>query len=401
MKALIPFAIFWGVILSVVTLTHIYLGVRLATALPSGSNARRYLWIMVSIHGLIILVSPFLSRAFRGSGEIESRLIAYLPSFGFYLLGLVTTATFLFLLWDFFHWIISSTNSFQADRRNFLIQWMPWGALGLAGALSVQGFRQAMQGPQIANIRVPKPNLHPSLEGFRILQISDLHIGGLVRRDYVDKVVELALKESADLIAVTGDLVDGSPEQLNAHAEPLRKLSAKYGVYFVPGNHEYYSGWSPWRRHLASLGMKILENQYIDLKIKGSSSESAVLRISGLSDPTASRFDEEDPKISWSLSDQDSSPHYSLWLAHQPKLYKIVETSSCDLQLSGHTHSGQFYPIASLIGLFHKYSSGLNLHDSRFWVYVNRGTGFWGPPNRLGLPAEITVLKLESGPYEA
>ncbi len=393
MKSVIPFAIFWAVILFGVLLSHGYLGVRLSSVFSETTTARRWLWIFIFVHGLVIAAAPLVSMVRRGSGMRENSLLDGIPNLGFFLLGFAVTAVLLFLAWDLFQWVIHSTDSFQPDRRKFLTNWIPWGALGVAGALSVEGFRQALRGPQIIQIPIPKKDLHESLEGFKILQISDLHIGGLIRRDYVERVVNMSLSENPDLIAVTGDLVDGNPDELMYDAEPLRNLKAKYGVYFVPGNHEYYSGWTRWRERINEMGLKVLENAHIDIEVSSSNEGPGYLRVSGVSDPTAERFNEEGPRISW-MAQSEKAPHFSLWLAHQPKLYRLIEKGVCDLQLSGHTHSGQFYPLAALIGIFHKYSAGLNLHASKFWVYVNRGTGFWGPPNRFGLPAEISVLTL-------
>jgi predicted MPP superfamily phosphohydrolase len=292
-----------------------------------------------------------------------------------------------------------SENQMEAldhSRRQFLFTLAPWGAFGLSGLLSWRGYQSAMAGPQVKTVKIPKLNLSKALEGFRIVQISDLHIGNLIRRPYVEKVVQQTLELKPDLIVLTGDMVDGSPEGLTPHLEPLRELSCKYGVFFVTGNHEYYSGSDDWIKYFSETGVQVLMNSHRMLEVQNSSQMAAKLAVLGIPDPTAARFGKTEPNI-FEAAEGSEAADFILLLAHQPNAYREAEKIKCDLQLSGHTHSGQFYPVRFLIGLFHRYYQGLHRHNEKFWIYVNQGTGFWGPPNRLGLPSEITLLELTEG----
>jgi hypothetical protein len=193
----------------------------------------------------------------------------------------------------------------------------------------------------------------------------------------------------ADLIAVTGDLVDGGVAQLRAHTEPLRNLSARYGTYFVTGNHEYYSGVHAWVSELERLGFTVLMNEHVVLRHR-----NATLVVAGVTDYGAHHFHpthQSDPARALTGAPRDASVR--LLLAHQPASAFEAARAGYHLQLSGHTHGGQFVPWNWFVRFWQPFTAGLHrLGD--LWVYVSRGTGYWGPPKRLGAPSEITRLRL-------
>jgi len=262
-------------------------------------------------------------------------------------------------------------------------------ALVLASGLTLLGLAQMALGPKICRVSVPIDGLAPELHGLKIAQISDLHVGPTVRRSYVDRVVRRLMAAEPDLIAFTGDFADGHAENLKDHWEPLRRLWAPLGKFYVPGNHEYYWGADDWIGAAKQSGFTALLNENRILK-RG----SAEILVGGVPDPMAEYFRDErvDPK---KAVEGGEDVGLKLLLSHRPQACVEGEKAGFHLQLSGHTHAGQYFPFNFFIPFFHTYYRGLNRHGS-MWVYVNAGTGYWGPPNRFAIPAEITLLTLSS-----
>jgi predicted MPP superfamily phosphohydrolase len=255
--------------------------------------------------------------------------------------------------------------------------------------ITLAGLVIARGRPRITEVTVPIRNLPESLNGFSIAQISDVHVGSTIKRGFVEGIVRRVNLLNADLIAVTGDLVDGSVTRPSAHTAPLAGLSAKYGAFFVTGNHEYYSGERAWTEEIRRLGLRVLKNEHVVLLHNGGS-----LVLAGVTDYSAHRFDpsqRSDPAAA--LRGAPSDAGAKILLAHQPSSATAAEAAGFDLQISGHTHGGQFWPWNHFIRYFQPFTSGLN-RLNKLWVYVNRGTGYWGPPNRFGVPSEITRIKL-------
>jgi predicted MPP superfamily phosphohydrolase len=267
--------------------------------------------------------------------------------------------------------------------------WAPWWGLGLAGLLMAWGARSAFAPARVVQHRVGVVGLHPDLEGLRIVQISDLHISRLFGARHVARLVEQVQALKPDLIAVTGDLVDGSLGDLAKDVRPLAELKAPLGVYYVTGNHEYFWDAEAWIREFRRLGFEVLDNRHRSLR-RGQAS----LRIFGIPDPMAKHLG-LGPSADLHAALADAPPaDFSLLLAHQPSAWSLAEAAQVDLFLAGHTHGGQFFPFNLLIRLFHKYSSGLHRHNAKTWIHVHTGSGFWGPPSRLGVPPQIALLEL-------
>jgi predicted MPP superfamily phosphohydrolase len=274
------------------------------------------------------------------------------------------------------------------ERRGFLIRSANLGIVTGSFLLTGQGFYEARRGPQVTEVAVPIRGLPPGLEGFRIAQISDIHVGPTIKRGFVAGVVETVAGLHADLIVLTGDLPDGTVSVLREDAAPLRDLSAPYGKYFVTGNHEYYSGVMAWLGEVERLGFRTLLNEHTLLTRAGET-----LLLAGVTDYSGGRFlasHRSDPAQALSGF---SGPAVKVLLAHQPRSIFDASEAGYDLQISGHTHGGQFYPWNMVVDWVQPYLKGLHLHEST-WIYVNRGTGYWGPPLRLGIPSEITLIRL-------
>jgi predicted MPP superfamily phosphohydrolase len=247
----------------------------------------------------------------------------------------------------------------------------------------------ARRRPQVVDVDIPVTGLPEALHGFSIAQISDVHVGPTIKRGFVEGVVALVNGLKTDLIAVTGDLVDGSVQQLSPHTAPLAGLAARHGVYFVTGNHEYYSGERAWTAEIRRLGLRVLKNEHVVLNHDG-----ALLVLAGVTDLSAHHFDagqQSDPAAA--LRGSPAHAGAKILLAHQPNSAAGAEDAGFDVQISGHTHGGQFWPWNFFVRFFQPFTGGL-YRLKNLWVYVSRGTGYWGPPNRFGVPSEITRIRL-------
>jgi hypothetical protein len=259
----------------------------------------------------------------------------------------------------------------------------------LAALATLIGFINARRRARVRRVDVPIAGLPAPLHGFSIAQISDIHVGATIKREYLDGIVDAVNGLEADMIAVTGDLVDGSVRQLARHTEPLSRLAARHGAFFVTGNHEYYSGAGPWVKEVRRLGLSVLMNEHVVLAHEGAS-----VVVAGVTDYSAGHFDptqRTDPVAAIAGAPCDAG--VKLLLAHQPRSAFAAGPAGFDLQLSGHTHGGQFFPWIYFVRLQQPFTAGLH-RLGKLWVYISRGTGYWGPPKRLGAPSEITYLRL-------
>lgn len=249
------------------------------------------------------------------------------------------------------------------------------------------GFFQVLRGPKIKNISVKIANLPEELHHFTIAQISDLHVGPTIRKNYVEDVVEKTNSTNPDIIVLTGDIADSKAQSIQKNIEPLKNLKSKHGSYYVTGNHEYYWGVNEILSAFENLNLIPLLNQN---KIIHHNSRKVL--IAGVTDPMGASVKHHAPDILKASATADN-PDFKIILAHRPNVYTQAEPLGFDLQFSGHTHAGQFFPFSLLIPLAHKFYRGLYQHGG-LSVYVNPGTGYWGPANRFAVASEITVVKL-------
>ncbi|WP_433388827.1 metallophosphoesterase [Micromonospora sp. KLBMP9576] len=259
-------------------------------------------------------------------------------------------------------------------------------ATGLTG----YGIRTALGPPQLDRVQIPLAKLPRSMDGLRIATVSDIHLGPLRGRAHTERIVAAINRLDADIVAVVGDLVDGSVAELGEAAEPLRGLRSRHGSYFVTGNHEYYSGVEEWVQELDSLGLRVMQNQRTEIQARG-----GVLDLAGVNDVTAAGTGLAAPAdYAAALGDRDPSRPVVL-LAHQPVAAVEAAKFGVDLQLSGHTHGGQIVPFNLLVKLQQPVVSGLGEVDGT-QVYVTNGAGFWGPPVRVGAEPQITLVELRA-----
>ena len=275
-------------------------------------------------------------------------------------------------------------------RRGFLVHSMNYGIVAAAALTTGYGIAEARQTPEVKSVPIKIERLPRELEGFSIVQITDIHVNPIFRRPAVEEIVAVVNTLDADIVALTGDLVDGSVGQLGYDVAPLAWINSVSGNFFVTGNHEYYSGVVEWIEEVRRLGFTVLMNGHVVID-RG----PARLLLAGVTDYRGGNF----------LASHRSDPHKALkgapsadvriLLAHQPKNIFEAAAAGYDLQISGHTHGGQFFPWNLVVGFTQPYVSGLHTHQNT-QIYVSRGTGYWGPPVRVGSPSEITLIQLVS-----
>jgi hypothetical protein len=270
-------------------------------------------------------------------------------------------------------------------------QWVRDSAIAVVAAvplITAAGFFMARREAPVVKVDIPVRDLPAGLEGFTIAQISDIHVGPTIKRPFVEKIVDRVNRLGADMVAITGDIVDGTVRELSHHTEPLARLDSRHGTYAVTGNHEYYSGAPEWILELRRLGANVLLNEHVVIDHDG-----AALTLAGVTDYSAHHFDaaqRSDPALALRGAPANGT---KVLLAHQPRSANAAASAGFDLQLSGHTHGGQFWPWNLFVRLQQPFTAGLN-RLGQMWVYINRGTGYWGPPMRFGIPSEITHIRL-------
>ena len=273
------------------------------------------------------------------------------------------------------------------ERRRFMSSTVSLGVLGATGGMTGFGMKQALGGAKVQEVVVPL-GAPRALQDVKIVQFTDLHIGPMIKRDDVQTLVTQMNALDADIIVMTGDLVDGSVAHLQDDVSPLASLKATH-KYFVTGNHEYYSGAEAWIAEVRRLGFKVLLNEHELIEVN-----DAKLLLAGVTDYRAHQYipaHQSSPKKAMQgAPDAD----VKILLAHQPKSIFEATEAGFDLQISGHTHGGQYYPWNFVAKMANPYIKGLHLHDNKTWIYVSPGTGYWGPPIRLGNEPEITVFRL-------
>jgi predicted MPP superfamily phosphohydrolase len=369
----------------ILLLLHAYIGWRL---IPALAFAPALQWGLAALLLASWLLMPMALLARRIRRQPLSDRLAWA---GLLLMGLFSSLFVLTLLRDVLAlplWVAAQWVTWPA--------WLvPGSALAvplLAALLTLWGYVNARCVARVVRVDVPIAGLPQALHGFSIAQISDVHVGPTIKHGYLQAIVERVNALQADMVAVTGDLVDGSVQHLAAHVAPLAQLQSRHGTFFVTGNHEYYSGAQAWVDELRRLGLRVLMNEHVLLR-----HGDAALALAGVADYGAHHFDathRSDPQAA--IAGVPDEARVRVLLAHQPRSAPAAAAAGFHLQLSGHTHGGQFLPWKWFVRLQQPFTAGLNRWQD-LWVYTSRGTGYWGPPKRLGAPSEITHLRLVTG----
>jgi len=380
------------------TLLHVYIAIRLGPAMGALTTAPVIALLLALGGSAASMPLPFIglrSKA-RPPGDLW-KWLGLLSMGWFSSMFVLTVARDAGLL---ITWLASLVFSLQIDWP----QAQRWSALAvpvLATATSLAGFFNARRTAPVKRVDVPMPGLPGALDGFTIAQLSDIHVGPTIKRGYIQRIVNAVNALEADVIAITGDLVDGTVAELREHIAPLADLRAQHGTFVVTGNHEYYAGAHAWIAELRRLGLRVLLNEHVLLGTRDSKGaqtdeehDGNLLVLAGVTDFTAVHFDAthaSDPRAA--LEGAPLAATTRVLLAHQPRSAPAAAQAGFQLQLSGHTHGGQFFPWNLFVPLQQPFVAGLN-KLGEMWVYTSRGTGYWGPPKRFGAPSEITLLRL-------
>jgi predicted MPP superfamily phosphohydrolase len=362
-------------------LLHAYIGWRILPDLPVALEVR-IVGVALLLISCVLMLFGLMSRSLPPNPLSERISAAALFTAGFFSSLLVFT-----LLRDVV--LLAAWLPLSAAHLHMLASATAVLVVGLSGFATGVGFANARRRARVKCVEIPLRNLPPPLNGFSIAQISDIHVGRTIKRGYVDAIVDAVNALDADLIAITGDLVDGPVKELAPHTAPLARLSARHGAFFVTGNHEYYSGEPAWTAEFKRLGLRVLLNEHVVVRHRG-----VPVVIAGVTDYSSHQFNaaqRSDPAAAVAGAPPNAAT--KILLAHQPRSAAAAATAGFDLQLSGHTHGGQFWPWTLFVRFQQPFTAGLH-RLSNLWVYVSRGTGYWGPPNRFGSPSEITLLRL-------
>ena len=372
-------------------LLHLYVGWRLLPALaPATPLASGLLTVHLVVSALLLPLSlraPLWARNGRLGGWLKvAALIA---------MGLFSSLMVFTFLRDVVLAVGTAASFVTGGSQQVLDGFRLWSArliplVAVAGTLF--GAFNARRTAQVRRVDVPIANLPAAFAGFTIVQLSDVHVGPTIRGPYVQALVDRVNALKADLVAITGDLVDGSVPALRHHVAPLASLQSRHGSFFVTGNHEYYAGADAWIAELRRIGIQVLLNSHVTIASREAGGVPLVL--AGVADYGAGHFDARHSSDAVrAMAGSPAEAAARVLLAHQPRSAGAAEPVGFDLQLSGHTHGGQFWPWNHFVRFQQPYVAGLH-RLGRMWVYVSRGTGYWGPPKRLGAPSEITLLRL-------
>lgn len=361
-------------VLVIFTPLHVYVGWSLLPDLPVDTAYKVAGGILLAVSTVLIPCGTLASAFFRNHAVIDRMVWA-----GSMTMGLLSSVLVFTLV---------------RDLLLFIPGLRPWEVqsavvvLLLSLAITLIGFVNARRVAKVVRVRVPLDRLPQELDGFSIVQITDVHVGPTIKGRYLRGIVDKVNTLGADVIAITGDMVDGKVDKLSEDTASLADLTARHGSFVVTGNHEYYSGADDWIAEFRRLGLVPLQNDHAVISHNG-----ADLVVAGVNDYSAARFDPEqasDPVAALSGS-PEGAPR--ILLAHQPRSATSAAEAGYDLQLSGHTHGGQFWPWNHFVRMQQPFTNGLR-RLGNLWVYTSRGTGYWGPPKRFGAPSEITLITL-------
>jgi uncharacterized protein len=362
--------------IAILGLLHLYVGWRIAPQLPLPWAAAAFALLLLA--SLLLIPAAFAGRRSRQRAVADRWSWVGMTALGAFSLLLVFTVVrdaVLLLALPFTLPTLAVHSAIAVPL------------LALSGA--ALGWHGARCTARVREVTLPIAGLPPALEGFSIVQITDVHVGPTVKRDYVQRIADVVDALDADAVAITGDLVDGRVQDLQGDVAPLTRLRSRHGTFFVTGNHEYYSGVAEWTGWLRAQGVRVLDNEHVVIDHDG-----ARLVLGGVADFSASHVvaaHRSDPQAALRGAPADAA--LRVLLAHQPRSAPAAAAAGFDVQLSGHTHGGQYWPWNHFVRLQQPYTAGLH-RLGRLWVYTSRGTGYWGPPLRLGAPSEITRLRL-------
>ena len=367
---------------------HAYVAVRLLPGVfaASGAVPGALLAVLLAVSAALVPLALRRRKGKRTPEEIRrSDMLAWAS---LTLMGLFSSLFVLTVLRDVVVIVLLLARLAGATVSDHWLDLSASGVVVAALLVTLAGFYNARKAPRVKIVDIPLKDLPPALQGFKIAQISDMHVGPTIKRPAMKYVVAKINQLQVDVVAITGDLVDGNVYELSRHVAPLAGLRSSHGTFFVTGNHEYYSGVHPWLKYLPTLGVRVLLNEHVIILHK-----HAPIVIAGVTDYSAASYDTSHrTDVALAITGAPRAA-VKVLLAHQPRSATSAEQAGFDLQLSGHTHGGQFLPWNFFVRFQQPFTAGLHRVKDML-VYVSRGTGYWGPPKRFGSPSEITLLRL-------
>jgi len=391
MRSLAQFAMFIAIATTIVAAWHYYLWARLVRDPGWPSPYTRAGTIALVTLVVLLPLSVILARYLPRPVATATAWVL------FTWIGVAFLLLVVLLLGDLATWALSLLSTLRheppdPERRRLLSRSVAGAAGASAAVLSAVAVRSALAEVEVVELGIRLERLPRALSGLTVVQLTDIHVGPTIGREFIEQIVEKTNREKPDVVAITGDLVDGSVASLRRHVEPLARLAARYGVYFVTGNHEYYSGFEEWLDEIARLGIRVLRNERVVVGDAGGSLDLAGVDDASARSPSGGRTADYAAALAGAAPDREL-----LLLAHQPKQVIPAAPFGPGLVLSGHTHGGQIWHFGNVVRLVEPYVAGLHRQGERTQIYVSRGTGYWGPPMRLFAPAEITKLVLSPG----
>ena len=378
--------IFLLIFSAVLFVVYAYVGLRFVMTLDIMSSYKYLLCFTLFVFYCFPIIGIILYF-----NKIENNLSTLIHWLGYTGLGFVSLLFFIQAgadLLSLLKSLFAKGHSFDPHRRAFLGLSAKTIMGSIAGLGSIWGMYNATKEPVIKRVEIKIDGLPESLKGFRMAQITDLHVGSMITGKFVKTVTRKIKELNADMLFFTGDAADGSVQSYGKHLQSLAEINPKYGKYFVTGNHEYYSDMNGWLQLIEGLGFKILVNESQNIIVN-----DATIMITGIPDRGGGHFSSfHKTNMKKAVGGMNPSD-LKILLAHQPKDVEHALKYGFDLQLSGHTHGGQYFPFSLLVQLAHPFIKGLHKRKNT-WIYINQGTGYWGPPLRIGTEPEITEITL-------
>lgn len=383
-----PMVVFLSIVVSVLAAIHYYFWLRLVSQAALPAPWRQLATAVIVLLGLSLPTVMVVGRLFAPEQVRWFAVVAYLW------MGLLLFVLLTLGVGDIVRWLLLRLGPAELQlhdpaRRMALSRLVGGGAVVISLGLGALAWQRATRPLTVKRVEIPMQGLPPALDGFSIVQLTDIHIGPTLGREFIEEIVEKTNALKPDFVAITGDLVDGSVANLQDKIAPLADLHSRFGTFFVTGNHEYYSGVNDWIEFLSHHRVRTLHNERVVLERDGGQ-----ICVAGIDDPTGRGVPGHGPNLKKTLA---THPDYIpvVLLAHQPKAVMEAANFNVKLQLSGHTHGGQIWPWRYLVYLQQPYLEGLHNHEGT-QLYVSTGTGYWGPPMRLGTSAEITQIILRA-----
>jgi predicted MPP superfamily phosphohydrolase len=369
------FLIFATIFLTVFIIFTLYISKRFVAKLHFRDRYKKYFnyFLVINLLGVF--------------GYLLFRYYPVIPNWLYFLLSVPIGVIFLLfsttVIYDIVSYTINKTQK-NEKRRDFFKKSLDIGAVAVAGGINAK----AMYNAKHIQTQYVEIGLKKLAKDYKVVQISDVHIGGLIDKAFIAQLVQNINSHHADIVVITGDLIDTDIKYAKEAVDELANIQSRYGTYFIVGNHEYFHNIEVLIEYLSTIGIRVLENEsvYIGEKNRG-------FNLAGVYDIFGYRLQHHIPNINDALLHIDTKAP-TILLAHQP-LYIYEVPPTVDLMLSGHTHGGQIIPFNLLVKLQQPFVKGLHTYNEATQVYVNKGTGFWGPPMRLGASSELTVIELK------